>query len=158
MRKHLRAAALMVGVMASGGAWAESGEEDTRRVPGGDRAELPAQVAERLKADFPAATLTDVSRWGGGWEATIVEGLRRQDVLLDAVGNVVERHVPVAVRELPVEVRATLDRTHPRHTLWRATRIESDAGVFHEVLLARGDKRSVVVLDPGARVLAGLRA
>lgn len=153
MRKHLRAAAMMVGVMASGGAWAdpEAGDQDRGR-----RSELPAPVAERLSVEFPGATVTDVAPWGGGWEATVVAGLRRQDVMLDAMGNVVERHVPVAVRELPPEVHATLERTHPRHTLWRATRIESDAGVYHQVLLARGDRRSVVVLDPDARVLAGL--
>ncbi len=152
MRKHLRAAAMLVGVMASGGAWAGA-EDGARARP----AELPAAVAERLRTSFPDATVAEVSQWGEGFEATLVEGLRRQEVLLDAMGNVVERHVPIAVRELPGDVRATLDRTHPRHTLWRATRIETDAGVFHEVLLARGDKRVAVVLDPGARVLAGLR-
>ncbi|MFN7144639.1 MAG: hypothetical protein ACK4YP_12745 [Myxococcota bacterium] len=153
MRKHLRAAAVMVGVMASGAAWAR--DDGERR--DADPAVLPAPVAERLKESFPAATVAEVSRWGGGWEATLVEGFRSHEVLMDAVGNIVERHVPVAVRELPEPVLATLERTHPRHTLWRATRIESDAGVFHEVLLARGDRRSAVVLDPDARVLAGLK-
>lgn len=152
MRKHLRAAAMMVGVMASGGAWAD--------VDGEERAttSLPAEVAARVERAFPSATVAQVKRWGAGYEATLVEGLRRQDVLIDATGTVVERHIPIAVKDLPEAALATLERTHPRHTLWRATRIETTAGVFHEVLLARGDKRVAVVLDPDARVLAGLRA
>jgi hypothetical protein len=157
MRKHLRAAAMMVGVMAAGGAWAGDGETGQKSAARAQRAELPAEVAQRLKDNFPAATVAQVNHWGGGFSATLVEGLRQHEVLLDAVGNVVERHLPVAVSALPDAVRATVDRTHPRHTLWRATRIETGAGVFHEVLLARGDKRSAVVLDPEARVLAGLR-
>jgi len=104
MRKHLRAAAVMVGVMASGGAWADTDVEDL------DPTELPAPVAARLGSAFPSATLAEVKRWGGGFEATLIDGIRRQEVLLDAMGNVVERHVPIAVKELPADVRATLSR------------------------------------------------
>jgi hypothetical protein len=99
MRKQLRAAAVMVGVMASGGAWA--GEED---VGNGDPTELPSPIAARLHSAFPAATVAGVERVHGGWEASIVEG-----------------------------------------------------GTFHEVFLARGDRRTVVLLDPDGRMLAGAR-
>jgi hypothetical protein len=153
MRKHLRAAAMMVGVMSSGGAWASSEGEAERE----DRSDLPAPVAERLKSEFPRATVAEAERWGDGWQATLTDGVRRQDLRLDAFGNVVERHLPVSVRELPSPLLQTLDRTHPRHTAWRATRIETAAGVFHEVLLARGERRSVVMFDPDGRVLAGLK-
>lgn len=152
MRKQLRAAAVMVGVMASGGAWA--GEED---VGDGDPTDLPSPIAARLHSAFPAATVAGVERVHGGWEASIVEGMRRPDLVLDSVGNVVERHTTVAVRALPEGVRATLDRTHPRHTVWRATEIATEGGTFHEVFLARGDRRTVVLLDPDGRMLAGAR-
>ncbi|MES2644538.1 MAG: hypothetical protein V4850_33935 [Myxococcota bacterium] len=158
MRKQLRAAAVMVGVMASGGAWA--GPEDSmssgaaRRAP---TAEIPSPIAESLKARFPAATVAAVERVGSGWEASLLDGHRRHDLVLDADGNVVEQHSPLAVRALPEGLRATLDRSHPRHTLWRATEIATEEGVFHEVLLARGDRRSFVLFDPTGKALADVR-
>jgi len=152
MRKQLRAAAVMVGVMASGGAWA--GEEDVGEA---DPSELPSPIAARLHSAYPAATVAAVERVHGGWEASLVEGMRRQDLVLDSVGNVVERHTPVAVRDLPDGVRTTLERTHPRHTVWRATEIATDGATFHEVYLARGDRRSVVLLDEDGRMIAGAR-
>ncbi len=154
MRKQLRAAAVMVGMMAAGGAWAGDEEPgDGRR----DRTVLPSPIAERLRSSFPEATVAAVERVGSGWEASIVEGHRRQDLVLDAMGNVVERHIPVAVRALPAGLRATLDRSHPRHTVWRVTEIATDEGAFHEVLLARGDRRSFVLFDPAGKALAGVR-
>ncbi|MDP2309415.1 MAG: hypothetical protein Q8P18_25565 [Pseudomonadota bacterium] len=156
MRKQLRAAAVMVGVMASGGAWAgpEESGEGARRTP---TTELPSPIAHSLKARFPDATVAAVERVGSGWEASILDGLRRQDVILDADGNLVEQHTPMPVRALPEGLRATLDRSHPRHTLWRATEITTEIGVFHEVLLARGDRRSVVLFDPMGKALADVR-
>jgi hypothetical protein len=47
MRKHLRAAAMMVGVMAAGGAWAGDGETSQTGAARAQRAELPAEVAQR---------------------------------------------------------------------------------------------------------------
>lgn len=156
MRKQLRAAAVMVGVMASGGAWAGSEEStgEPRRAP---TAEVPSPIAESLKTSFPGATVAAVERVGSGWEASLLEGLRRHDVVLDADGNVVERHSPLAVRALPETLRASLERSHPRHTLWRATEIATADGLFHEVLLARGDRRSVVLFDPAGKALADVR-
>jgi hypothetical protein len=149
MRKYLRAAAVMVGVMASGGAWADDDGD------GGEGTELPEAVVARLKSELPTVTIASATRRGDGWAASLRAGLRRQDVLLDQVGNVVERHEAISVRELPEEVRASLAKTHPRHTLWRANRITTGDEVFHEVLLARGDRRSTVVFAPDGRPLAG---
>lgn len=152
MKKYLRAAAMMIGVAASSGAWAEEDEDSESSRP---RAALPAIVQARLSAEHPQATVTAATRWGDGWEARVADGVRSVSLRFDAAGNLLERHVPVEVKALPTPVLATLDRAWPRHTVWRATRIETEAGDFHEVLLARGDRRTVALLDPDARVLTG---
>jgi hypothetical protein len=153
MRKYLRAAAMMVGVMASGGAWADDdGDSDTTGT------ELPEAVAARVKSEFPSATIASTERHGGWWRASLVAGIRRQDVVFDPVGNVVERQEALAPKELPEALRASLERSHPRHTLWRATRITTPDGVFHEVVMTRGDRRSTVFFDPDGRVVAGATA
>ncbi|MDP2313538.1 MAG: hypothetical protein Q8P41_11580 [Pseudomonadota bacterium] len=154
MRKQLRAAAVMVGVMAAGGAWA--GDEEVGEAGRRSPTDLPSPIVARLHDSFPDATAAGIEQAGGGWEASVVEGLRRTTLMLDHVGNVVERHTPISVRALPAPVRASLERSHPRHTLWRATEIATDEGAYHEVLLARGDRRSVVLFDPTGRALAGV--
>lgn len=147
MRKYLRAAAVMVGVMASApefsAAWA--GED-----------ELPEHVASRIRSEFPASTVVSTARRGGWWEASLVTGIRRDDLLIDPVGNIMEHHEAVPEHALPDQVRGSLARSHPRHTLWRATRITAGDDVFHQVLLARGERQTTLIFDPSGRRLAGI--
>lgn len=151
MKKYLRAAAMMIGVAASGGAWAEDDEDVSEARP----RSLPAGVQARLSAEHPRGQVTEAVRWGDGWEARVTEGVRTVSLRFDGAGNLLERHIPVDVKTLPEPVVETLDRAWPRHTLWRATRIETEVGAFHEVLLTRGDRRTVALVDPDARLLTG---
>ena len=134
----------------------ESATGDTVREPeSGPRSVLPQSVERGLRAAVPRASVLDAQRRDGLWEATVKVGIRSQRMRLDDAGNLLERELPVSPRELPVAVLDTLDRVHPRSTIWRAARIETNDASFHEVLLARGDRRTAVVLDDEGRILTG---
>ena len=150
MRRHLRAA-MVFGLLASGSAWADTDEREEEV----DSGELPPHVERALRTALPRANVLDAERRDDGWEATVRVGLRSERVRLDANGNLVERAMPVSPRELPEAVLETLDRVHPRSTIWRVERIESGDEAFHEVLLARGDRRTSVVLDDEGRIVTG---
>ena len=143
MRKGIRKATMVAGLMWSTGAMAQSLPPER----------LPDPVQDRVRAWFPEARLEGAWQNGPYYEASVLDRQIRYDLVFDRRGNVLEQHESLSTAEIPAMVRAGIRESFPRHAVWKATRVTSPDGAFYDLLLTRRDRTVSVRVDEEGRRL-----
>lgn len=122
---------------------------------------LPKAVTEAVKKRFPKAKFVSASKEVEDkktlYEVRIKDGEQTVEVTATPEGEVVEVEKEIAAKDLPKEVRATLNDKYPMADIKKAEEIYSGKEVkdlAYEVLLVTKDKKTYEVkFDPKGKVL-----
>lgn len=141
MRKTIRSATMVAGLMWSSGSMAQPLAPER----------LPDPVQNRMRARFPDARVEAAWQNGPFYEASLRERQHHYDLVFDRKGNVLEQHESLAIAEIPELVKAEVRYSYPRHAIWKATRVTTADGVLYDLLLNRRDRTVSVRLDEEGR-------
>lgn len=119
-------------------------------------AAVPAAVKAAVAKQFPNAKVKEWSEEVEGtekeYEASLLDGTVRKDVLLDATGKIVVIEETIAATELPAPVTAALKANYPKATIRVAEKLTRGTVIEYEVGLAKA-KVKEVVFSPDGKIL-----
>jgi hypothetical protein len=118
---------------------------------------VPPAVVKAVKAKFPNASLKQAEKEVEGGKTIYEIGLEdagsRVDVSLQEDGTVLEVEKEVRASALPKPVSDAVKRKYPAGTVKKAEEVTKGDTETFEVVVAVGDKRREVVVDPAGKIV-----
>ncbi|MDR3633330.1 MAG: PepSY-like domain-containing protein [Isosphaeraceae bacterium] len=135
-------------------AWFAVARADEVKVP---LDKLPQAVTKAIKAKFPTGSLKqaekEVEDGKTIYEVGLEDGGTKIDVSLKEDGTILEIEKEIPAAALPKAVSAALKEKYSKGTIKKAEEIAKGETRSFEVIVAVGNKRREVVLDPGGKIL-----
>lgn len=112
----------------------------------------PAVVAAAAKA-YPGARINQWAKETENgktlYEASMVEGAKKRDVIFTADGTVDVVEEVIAIGELPTPVKDAVKAKYPKTTIHLAERLTRGAEIQYEVALKNAPKKEMVIAADG---------
>ena len=115
--------------------------------------QVPAAVTAAASKQYPNAKISHWSKETEDgkttYEASVVEGSSKRDVVLAEDGTLVAVEEAVAVSALPGPVTSTVQEKYPKAIIAKAEKITKDGAVQYEVGLRKASKKEVLLTADG---------
>ena len=146
--KNLNSIAIVFCLSASGLLLAGQDQEQKLKP-----SEVPAAVTAAASKQYPKAK---ISHWSKEledgkttYEASVVEGSSKRDVVLAEDGTLVAVEETIAVSALPGPVTSAVQEKYPQAIIAKAEKITKDGDVQYEVALREASKKEVLLTADG---------
>ena len=146
--KNLNSIAIVFCLSASGLLLAGQDQEQKLKT-----SEVPAAVTAAASKQYPKAK---ISHWSKEmedgkttYEASVVEGSSKRDVVLAEDGTLVAVEETIAASALPGPVTSAVQEKYPQAVIAKAEKITKDGDVQYEVALRKASKKEVLLTADG---------
>lgn len=116
--------------------------------------DVPAQVKSAFALKFPKATNV---KWGREnekeWEAEFKNDGRSYSANFDNSGTWMETEYRINLSEIPVQVKATLDKEASGSKIKVSELSETKDGKFYEFVIGKGEGKAELVIDSTGNVV-----
>ncbi len=115
--------------------------------------DVPNAVVSAVGKAYPNAKIRGWEKeMKGGkafYEASVMDGAVKRDVLFTADGTQVEAEETIAVNQLPSAVRGAIQTKYPRATIRGAEKLTKGQDTLYEVALTNASTKEVVLTADG---------
>jgi hypothetical protein len=135
------------------GVWADEAKEE--KIP---LEKLPRAVVDAVKAKYEGCELVSAEKEKENgkdvYEVAIKHKGHNIEVTLTPEGKIVSVEKEIELKDLPKEVKESLDAKYPKATIKKVEEETKDEKLTYEVLLITAEKKKLeVVFDPKGKVL-----
>lgn len=119
--------------------------------------DLPREVLSAFEKAYPKASIKGLSREEEGgsvfYEIESLDGKTARDILYTSDGKMAEIEEAIAVKQLPVAVKAAATKGYPKGKIVKAEKVIRESVVEYELHISVGKAKHEIVVDPAGNVV-----
>ncbi len=114
---------------------------------------VPSVVVNAFQQKFPKASDIEWEKKGLVYEVEFDLQFKDHKVLIDSTGKIVKHKEEISTSDLPVPVKATLQKEFAKYKMDDAKRIETDGLVIYKVEVENGADERKIYLDGEGKII-----